>query len=620
MPFLRFTTTRWQAATYLLGVALFSISFLVFLNSSVSFVITERIGQRERVGDAVGTLGFADELVALVACPLWGILSDRIGVRMVATLGYAIVGLSLFLFVQAENVYPQLLLGRLFFSLGGAATSTMVTAILPSMTYVAPPKPDDRAPNRITNGRHHITPSISSELTITPARFQSSPPQEQATVKKTSGESTSELAGIVGMFTGLGALVALGIFLPLPTNFQNGGASGSDAVAYSFYVVGTVALVVSVLCFLGLRNLPTEEHKGWKKLIVLIRQQKPEDGSAATDAKVMPYAKLFARSLTLGFQDVDIGLGYLGGFVARASSVAISLFIPLFVNNYFISSGLCEAGPGHSKDDIRQNCRRAYIIASVLTGTSQLVALLCAPVFGYLSGQYPRYNVPLLLASISGIVGYVAFGMLKSPEIGGKDGGPGVFFVVALLGISQIGAIVCSLGLLGRGIQNDESGSDHQAIGYGDARSGARSYADSTPAESPAVSSASRMDPLLEQAERTTQSESPMADEENSPLLPSGGGGLTSRQRSSKDESSSPTRARLKGSIAGMYSLYGGAGILLLTKVGGVLFDRLDPGAPFFVMAGFNALLLVAGVGYGFVEFIRLRDGRERERDREDTR
>jgi MFS family permease len=117
-----FTATRLQATTYLLGVCLFSISFLVFLNSSISFVITDRIGQKKKVGNAVGTLGFADELVALVACPFWGMLSDRIGVRNVAVAGYAIVGLSLILFVQASNVFPQLLLGRLLFSVGGAAT------------------------------------------------------------------------------------------------------------------------------------------------------------------------------------------------------------------------------------------------------------------------------------------------------------------------------------------------------------------------------------------------------------------------------------------------------------------------------------------------------------------
>lgn len=119
---LPFTATRTQAFSYLLGVALFSISFLVFLNSTVSFVITDRISQKERVGDAVGTLGFADELVVVVACPLWGMLSDRIGLRVVAVAGYAIVGISLFVFVQASNVYPQLLLGRMFFAIGAAAT------------------------------------------------------------------------------------------------------------------------------------------------------------------------------------------------------------------------------------------------------------------------------------------------------------------------------------------------------------------------------------------------------------------------------------------------------------------------------------------------------------------
>ena len=78
-----FTATRLQITTYLLFVALFSISFLVFLNASISFVITDLLHQKTSVGDAVGTLGFADELVALVACPVWGLLSDRVGVRWV---------------------------------------------------------------------------------------------------------------------------------------------------------------------------------------------------------------------------------------------------------------------------------------------------------------------------------------------------------------------------------------------------------------------------------------------------------------------------------------------------------------------------------------------------------
>lgn len=80
------TASRLQATTYLLGVCLFSISFLVFLNSSVSFVITDLLKACVGVGDAVGTLGFADELIALVACPAWGVVSDRVGVRNVSGL------------------------------------------------------------------------------------------------------------------------------------------------------------------------------------------------------------------------------------------------------------------------------------------------------------------------------------------------------------------------------------------------------------------------------------------------------------------------------------------------------------------------------------------------------
>ena len=51
----------------------------------------------------------------------------------------------------------------------------------------------------------------------------------------------------------------------------------------------------------------------------------------------------------------------------------------------------------------------------------------------------------------------------------------------------------------------------------------------------------------------------------------------------------------LKGSIAGVYSLSGGVGILLLTKLGGMLFDR-NTSAPFVMLALFNAFLLVVGI------------------------
>lgn len=503
----------------------------------------------------------------------------------------------------------------------------MVTAVLPTMTHVC--NPDLASPSRGPNG-HNITPSISSEVTITPARLNSAHSNHSLhDTTENSAESTSNLAGLVGMFTGFGALLALAVFLPLPARFQKGGASPSESVEYSFYVVGSVALVVAIACMFGLRNLPGEEHKSWRNLLVV------RDKDESNAEPMLSYPRLLAKSLVLGMSDINIGLGYLGGFVARASSVAISLFIPLFANAYFISHGYCEPGDGKTSDDVKRNCRRAYIIASALTGTSQLVALICAPVFGYLAGRYKKHNQPLILASISGIAGYIAFGLLKSPDPSSEDGSPGVFFIVALLGISQIGAIVCSLGLLARGIQGAEVeldaveeedqqrqraagfqiGTHIQSAPIGASRSHLHHIdPDATPIPSPSVASASLRDPLLSSSATSTP---PRLTSRNSSSNSSGGGGgiyntessplLPSHLRRLPPTSLASNRANLKGSIAGVYSLAGGAGILLLTKVGGLMFDRLDPGAPFFVMAAFNALLLVTVMGSAVARAVRAR-------------
>lgn len=555
-----FTATKLQVITYLLGVALFSISFLVFLNSSVSFVITDLIGQKHALGDAVGTLGFADEIVALVACPVWGLLSDRLGVRYVSVVGYAIVGVSLFAFVQARNVYPQLLLARLLFSVGGAAITTMVTAILPSMTalrHSIARRPSSRHEEFIDDDGP--PGSRSSVITVTPARYRSVS-QGNSANGGSARSATSQTAGIVGMFTGIGALVALTLFLPLRNRFTDHGATPKDAVSRSFYTVGGIALAVSVFCFVGLRKIAGEEHKGFN--VLLGRHQHV---STTKDAhENLSYLSLLTQAVALGFRDMAIGLGYIGGFVARASSVAISLFIPLYVNAYFVSSGLCNENPNTPPSEIKNACSRAYTLAAILSGVSQLIALLCAPLFGYLGGRFRRYNTPLLVASIAGIAGYISLAQVRNPEISKARGGsPTIFLIMALLGISQIGAIVCSLSLLGSGIQDT----------------------DEMPLKRPGEHD-------VEDQDRPQDSTSPLLGP-RSDVAP---------QRVS--------RSHLKGSIAGVYSLGGGAGILLLTKLGGFLFDRLSPGAPFYIMAIFNGVLLVVGlacsIGNG-VQNVRLK-------------
>ena len=518
----------------------------------------------------MGTLGFADELTALVACPFWGILSDRLGVRSVCAAGYILVGFSLILFVHARNVYPQLLLARLLFSLGAAATATMVTSILPSLLGEEPDNaspPFHTSPAWEESSQCSMAPSTNSQITITPANYvyQSQPCSVDPPLKATpsphhAGSRSSRLAGLVGMFTGCGALVALAIFLPLPTRFSRiDGVSQAEAITDSFYVVGTIAIIVAAACFCGLRGLAGEGEKGLR--ILWTRASARYEAIPSEDCGIdetrrsdvfLPYWRLLLDSTILGFTDSNIGLAYVGGFVARASSVGISLFIPLYVNAFFTQRGLCHVSPHDPSPEVKKSCREAYVLAAELTGASQLVALLAAPIFGIFSDRYRRLNLPLLVTSISGIIGYTAFARLESPEItnvDGRGGSPLVFLIVSLMGFSQIGAIVCSLGLLGRGVLDDGG---HQA--------------------SPCRVSISR-----EQVEEDELL--------NMPSL-----STTTTQ---------PRRARqhLKGSIAGIYSLSGGAAILLLTKLGGFLFDNSSMGAPFYMMAAFNGILFLTGMG-----------------------
>ncbi|RYP73148.1 hypothetical protein DL771_003784 [Monosporascus sp. 5C6A] len=661
------STTAPQAATYLLGISLFSIAFLVFLNSAVSFVVTDLLSIKKGVGDVVGTLGFVDEVVALIACPAWGLASDRLGVRWVAVLGYVIIGVALCAFVQARSV-AGLVVGRVFFALGASAAATMVTAALPVLTGDGGDEDkvgevNDRVDGEVRGRDEHgsgvrgagrpnghnphgsVATSLESDATITPARFTqtqhldgdgardaedvSRGDEEVGT--KDSSRNPSALAGYVGLFTGCGALLALVLFLPLPARFsQREGVTPALAITYSFYVVGGVAFLIAAVVFFGFHGLRGEEEKGWRMLLGLRKRAEntdssptptpaeyrdapprpsyaevaaaPPSSSAAVehrhppqpssrneeDEGPLPYRDLLLTSLRLGFSDPDIALGYLGGFVARASTVAISLFVPLYVNAYFLGHGFCSSPDKSPNDpDLKRECRAAYILASALTGAAQLVALLCAPAFGYASGRWRSsgtgfgVNAPVLVAAALGVAGYAAFPRLASPEyrnVDGRGGSPAVFLVVALLGVSQIGAIVCSLGSLGRGVLG---AADKQRRGY--------NYLT---------------------AERNDREEDGTAAAETDALLGNDTAALRTGLETGGRGRRKATRVQLKGSIAGVYSLCGGAAILLLTKLGGFLFDVSSRGAPFYMMAAFNAVLLVASLAIDLGRGVRVRGRR----------
>lgn len=438
----------------------------------------------------------------------------------------------------------------------------MVTAILPTVTE-GKTHPGGSANQR--RSWHAWRPSLSSDVTITPSRFERRRSEEDMVEQAASSASSSRLAGFVGFFAGCGALIALAVFLPLPAHFEKSGYTPAQAIQRSFYVVAAVAILVAVACFFGLRHFPGESEK--RDQLLWQESSSGEEYVESGQSIAVRYGKDLLHSFYVGFQYPEICLGYVGGLVARASSVAISLFIPLFVNHYYRKSGLCHTtgiddAPAGGIGDIKKSCPEAYILASILTGVSQLVALLTAPAFGYLSERSRRYNIPLLCAALFGVIGYVSFPLLSSPLFKGPDGNGCVFVIVSFIGISQIGAIVCSLGILSNGVLNVNLHSSRDRPSSRGPNTG------------------------RDESHENGDDNGPSSNTEHTPLIVKPGENLTS-----------PNLTHLKGCIAGIYSLYGGAGILLLTKLGGLLFDRSSTGAPFYIMAVFNGVLLFSGIG-----------------------
>lgn len=68
---------------------------------------------------------------------IFGILSDLpfIGRRKVYSAGFLLMAIGLALFPFASSLYPELLLFRLIFACGGAASSSMLTAVLADQSH-----------------------------------------------------------------------------------------------------------------------------------------------------------------------------------------------------------------------------------------------------------------------------------------------------------------------------------------------------------------------------------------------------------------------------------------------------------------------------------------------------
>lgn len=497
-------------------------------------------------GEDLGNLAFADELVTIVLCPLWGVLSDKVGTRPVAVAGVFLMGICLFVYTTATSIYPGLICLRLFFAVGASAAASMITAILSEISTfrVQPGKLVrnlvDRVSARIRGERFETedaidAPASSSGIPRTSAPYSdSNTPVHAPLLGETEvggfrddsddsdvdeiapssavedgrdfvdiddpgflkavepGRRNGMSAALVGLFSGIGACFAVFVLLSLPLTLGK-KYDPAKALKVTYYIVASIAVSVSGVLFFGLHKDRTKGVRFW------LRGEVSEFDKAAhniVDTEDSSYFALLKQGFAIALSEKHIALAYMGGFVARSTTVATVMFIPLVINVYFHKQGRCSGDLHDPTSELKNSCPKAYLISVIVTGICQTAALLLAPFWGFTTDRFGR-KTTLLCSSVIGFVGFLGFGCMSDPT-----GSAAVYIFGAMMGVAQIGTIIASMSLC------------------------------------------------------------------------------------------TDTKRNSSGAIAGVYSFCGGMGILVLSKLGGWLSD-FWPGAPFLMLAFFYIALIV---------------------------
>lgn len=546
-----------------------SIVFLVFLNATQPFLIAQLDGKHKgevgnRQGSLSGTLVFADESLSIFLALLWGSLADVIGTKYVAVIGYCFISFALLTYTFVQNAWPQLLYCRLLFAIGGSAVTAMLTGILNS--YSA------------TFSEIRQRSSTESAATETDPLLGEASNTERSKVKK---QSHGRLAALAGLTTGFGALLAVFILLRLPTilagihDRKDRKPNNHDDEAIrqgtreAFYIVALLALIVATALSLGLKmdapsskqvtgrhttsqeelntsnyNIPQPSTREARRQRLRSRLQRRSEASSWSTflSSVGRLAKGIFAGFRLAGKDSNLPLAYIGGGLARASTIATTVFIPVLVTRFFYSSGLCSdlSTPDVPNEELKRRCRQAFTVASILSGVIQLVALLLAPLIGYLCDAFTP-SATLFFVSLVGTISYLVMGTALP-----NDGDPRtpIAWVAAIgIGFAQIGVIVASLALCARGKANLAELSIRTAVQPRDEDAG---------------------------------TDENLADDAMTP-------------------SPTETEQSSSGAIAGAYSATGGFSILLVSKLGGLLSDLYAP-APFLLMSGLAAFVTLASL------------------------
>ncbi|TKY90432.1 hypothetical protein EX895_000430 [Sporisorium graminicola] len=645
----------WRNATAFLVHCSASILFLVFLNASQPFLIHQLESRRpngydvqppSRAGSLSGSLIFYDELLSTFMSLIWGALAELVGLAAVTSTSYLFVALGLVTYTLPTKPWPNLVPARLVFAIGGSGATAMLSGIL-----------------SVYSGSHSAqSPLVRADALTQQSTDQDTEPAMASNSQGAEGEQERHLlesrrsenghsikqrnrhgrvAAIAGVFTGLGALVAVFVLVRLPATIAeyleqhspanpshdlDGGARGDVAIrratVATFWLVAALALLVASITALGLKQ-PKSRRRRLEAAGVLtqssrrhqqdygalhdstialaedsrqarrarLRQRQERRSQASLTNAIRSHVRRFVVASIGGFRLVgpvgkladspdgdetlrsrkqlaqELRMAYLGGALARAFTIGTTAFLPLLVTHHYYTSGLCRQLPSPDpnsplpNDELKKLCRSAFTATAILGGTAQLTALLASPLIGLLCDTLSP-TITISMTSALGAVGFYLLGVGASGFAGDRTTGEEVpdpltrlsIGAAVLIGLGQIGAIVASLAGCAR----------------------ARSLV------------------TEEQLEHTSAVSSSQGDHETADTASASDTSRGVARRSHSEVAEQEGQGA--GAIAGAYTCTGSLSILLISKLGGSLFDMYVP-SPFLLIGGFSLFVSLFGFG-----------------------
>ncbi|MFG3440286.1 MFS transporter [Nonomuraea sp. NPDC047897] len=347
----------------LLSFATAGTAVVSFLPSTQPHILTTILGVPESAqGTVVGLLGFTAELAMIISLAWYGALSDRFGRRLVVIAGLLLCAVGVALFPFAGNTAVLVAL-RVVFGLGVAALNAMMSTI--AIDYVR---------------------------------------------TRSRGKSY----GLIGVFGGLGALVAVLVLVRLPRTMEAQGLDAVAATRVSFLIIAGGILVVAGLLWLTLS--PAKAG--------------PADGH-------VPLTRLVREGLVL-VRDPGVALSYAASFVARADLAIVVGFMSLWIADHAVN----ERGMSGAE---------ALARAGAVVGVAQMVALACAPLFGWLGDRMRRQDLVIVAQLVAGCA-YLSTLLVTDPL------GTDMMIVAVLIGVGEIAGITTAGPLLAQQVPADVRG------------------------------------------------------------------------------------------------------------------------------------------------------------------